>query len=78
MIFRYILTPLILAELNYDSCRLIQDLYPDLGVNLVLFFKQFLGDLMFTLSSMVGIVNMNSLLHAEDTYYIPCYHAWYC
>ena len=39
MIFRYILTPMILAELNYDSCRLIQDLYPDLGVNLVLFFQ---------------------------------------
>ena len=45
MIFRYIIKPMILAKLNYESCILIQDFDPNIDVTLV-FFKQFPGGLM--------------------------------
>ena len=34
MIFRYVNKLLILAKVNYDLCRLIQDFDPNLGVKL--------------------------------------------
>lgn len=80
MLFRYALTPMILAKLNNNSCILIQDFDPNIGVNLVFFLTipgGFDVGVYVLTSSMVGVVNMYSLLYVEDTHYIQCYHVGY-